>query len=211
MVNYFREHMKKAGIAGLLLLLFAIYLYSGHTDKKEEVQEDVMPISQKLAEDDAKAEKGELKTKIPAAVWVDVKGEVGKPGVYQGKPGERVMHFIQMAGGFTKNADPKSVNLAAVAVDEMVIYAAKKGEQLPPSSIGTSVSTGGSKGISIIINSATKEELMELPGVGPAKADAIISYRDANGPFSTFEDLLEVRGIGEKTAEQWKEMIIFTH
>jgi competence protein ComEA len=209
MSGFFREHKKKVGILVLLLLSFVLYFFSGRAEEKEEYQEDVMTFPQEKEKESTETEDKNTSSETPDEVWVDVKGEVVKPGVYKANNGERVIHFIQLAGGFTEHADPKSVNLAAVAVDEMVIYASKKGEQ-PMPAIASPAGTGELADV-ISINTATKEQLMELPGVGPAKADAIISYRDENGPFATMEDLLEVKGIGKKTAEEWKEKITFTH
>ncbi|MFC7372693.1 helix-hairpin-helix domain-containing protein [Fictibacillus iocasae] len=206
-----RKHGKKAVLAGVLLVLFILYLAFGQERVSVDEREHSMPsIPQPAVQEPKKKDKNASVEEGGQDIWVDVKGEVVKPGVYQARSGKRVIHFIQLAGGFTKTADPKSVNLAAIATDEMVIYAAKEGEQhMIPAAQHESV--GEAAAAIINVNSATEEELMKLPGVGPAKAAAIISYREENGPFSSMEDLLQVKGIGEKTAEQWAELISFSH
>lgn len=140
-------------------------------------------------------------------VIVDVKGEVQKPGVYEMKNGERFHHVIEKAGGLTKAADAVQINLAAVLEDGMVVYIPKLGEiaednVLLPAAAG--VDAGEQK---VNLNKATAEELQTLTGIGPAKAEAIISYREEAGGFKTIEDLKDVTGIGEKSFEKLKDSI----
>jgi competence protein ComEA len=142
-------------------------------------------------------------------IMVDVQGSVTRPGVYELKEGDRVLHAIQMAGGFTDGAEVRSVNQALKISDEMIVYVAEKGEkfELDPA---TALSDPADEKTTVInINSADETVLQTLNGVGPAKAQSIISYREENGPFTSLEQLLEVRGIGEKTIEQWKDQISF--
>ncbi|TCT27046.1 competence protein ComEA [Melghiribacillus thermohalophilus] len=140
--------------------------------------------------------------KKPSMVMVDIKGEVRKPGVYQIDEDSRVKDAVELAGGLTNEADELSVNLAQKIYDEMVIIVAKKGEADHGSS------TSGMGQGQVRINSAGKEEIETLPGIGPSKAEAIIQYREDNGPFKKLEDLLNVSGIGPKTLENIKEFII---
>ncbi|WP_412097985.1 helix-hairpin-helix domain-containing protein [Halobacillus litoralis] len=131
-----------------------------------------------------------------ADMKVDVKGEVVRPGVYSIESGMRVNDVILLAGGMTDKADPTSVNLAQLLQDEMVILVSS--EQAAISVQGTG---------QIVINQATQEEIQTLSGIGPSKAEAIVMYREENGPFQSKEDLLEVSGIGEKTLEAIEEEI----
>ncbi|MCF6408556.1 helix-hairpin-helix domain-containing protein [Pseudalkalibacillus salsuginis] len=132
---------------------------------------------------------------------VDVKGAVRKPGVFEMKSGQRVNDVVQLAGGFSEDADVNSVNLAQVLVDEMVIYVAKVGEEALP------VVSNEKEDGKIDINRAEDTELETIPGIGPSKAGAIIAYREENGPFSSIDELVNVPGIGQKTLEQLKEYI----
>lgn len=142
-------------------------------------------------------------------IMVDVQGSVTRPGVYELKEGDRVLHAIRMAGGFTDRAEVRSVNQALKISDEMIVYVAQKGEKFELISASASSNAADEKTTLININSADETVLQTLNGVGPAKAQSIISYREENGPFTSFEQLLEVRGIGEKTIEQWKDQISF--
>ncbi|MBD7964432.1 helix-hairpin-helix domain-containing protein [Fictibacillus norfolkensis] len=142
-------------------------------------------------------------------IMVDVQGSVTRPGVYELKEGDRVLHAIQMAGGFTDGAEVRSVNQALKISDEMIVYVAEKGEKFELDPATASSDPADEKTTVININSADETVLQTLNGVGPAKAQSIISYREENGPFTSLEQLLEVRGIGEKTIEQWKDQISF--
>ena len=142
-------------------------------------------------------------------IMVDVQGSVTRPGVYELKEGDRVLHAIRMAGGFTDGAEVRSVNQALKISDEMIVYVAEKGEKFELNPASASSKPADEKTTLININSADETVLQTLNGVGPAKAQSIISYREENGPFTSFEQLLEVRGIGEKTIEQWKDQISF--
>ena len=140
-------------------------------------------------------------------IMIDVQGSVKKPGVYQMKIGDRVIHAIEKAGGFLEEAEIRSVNQALKISDEMVIYVASKGEEYENQEGGSNNDHPVSEKINI--NSADQSILQTLNGVGPAKAESIIAYREEHGPFSSLDQLLEVKGIGEKTIEDWKDKISF--
>jgi competence protein ComEA len=122
------------------------------------------------------------------------------------------MDVIGRAGGLTDQADQTQVNLAEHVVDEMVIYIPAKGEEgdtlttSGPSS-NSSGGTGQNQG-KIDLNKADEQELQNLPGIGPAKAAAIIEFRNTSGPFKTIEDLKNISGIGDKTFEKLKDLIV---
>lgn len=134
---------------------------------------------------------------------VDVKGEVKFPGVYPIKVGERIEDVIKKAGGLTTIADSHSINLAEKVYDEMVIIVAQINESGDPTTMDVGKTSDGK----IRINKATKEDLMEISGIGEAKANAIIEYRETNGDFYQLDDLSNVNGIGEKTVESISEQI----
>lgn len=123
------------------------------------------------------------------------------------KEGERVIDVIERAGGFRENADSLQVNLSQRVHDEMVIYVPVQGENIPVSTL-LPAPAGTSNNGKININTASATELETLPGIGPQKAEAIIQYREENGPFQKAEDLMKVSGIGEKTFEKLKEHIV---
>jgi competence protein ComEA len=183
--------------------------------------EETAPLTTLSQEDQAMTKDVETVTEkkdTPAAnqpenIMVDVKGQVTHPGVYQANTGERVIDVIGRAGGLTKLADQTQVNFAEHVEDEMVIYIPGKGEEgstLPPSTVtGGSVSSGtGQKQGKININKADEQELQNLPGIGPAKAAAIIEFRNTSGPFKTIDDLKNITGIGDKTFEKLKDLIV---
>ena len=136
-------------------------------------------------------------TAVASDVVVHVAGAVTAPGVYHLPAGARVIDAITAASGMRTDANADGVNLAAVARDGSRIYVPVVGEAAAvvvgnsDPSVGATLPAGP-----IDLNTATAEELDQLPGVGPATAAAIVAYRDAHGPFATVDDLADVRGIG---------------
>lgn len=162
-------------------------------------------------------------------VIVDIKGAVVQPGAYMLKSDKRIYDAIKASGGLTDNADTTLINLSKKLKDEMVIIVHTK-EQVEeytkkePTVIYKEVEcvcpelkndgcvayeeTNEDKDDNkISLNEATLEELMTLPGIGEKKAKSIIEYRNQNEGFTSIEDLLEVKGIGELIFEQIKELI----
>ncbi len=146
-------------------------------------------------------------------VVVHVSGAVQKPGVYHLPVGSRVVDAVNMAGP-TEDSALDYLNLAAVLEDEMQIpvYSLSQiAQQQLPGAVPGAMSAEGAvqSGISggININTASKTQLENLPGIGPALAQRIIDYREQNGPFMLIEDIQNVSGIGEKRFEQLKSQI----
>ncbi|KOP83514.1 helix-hairpin-helix domain-containing protein [Cytobacillus solani] len=141
-------------------------------------------------------------------VIVDVKGAVNNPGVYEAESEDRVIDMINMAGGLKESADEAKINFATRVEDEMVIYVPEIGEEMEQEG-GMMTVMGGTdqKDGKVNINTADDTELQTLTGIGPAKAAAIIDYREKNGPFKVIEDLKLISGIGEKSFEKLKEQI----
>lgn len=137
-------------------------------------------------------------------ILVDVKGEVKMPGVYTAEKDERVIDMIQRAGGLTDKADPAQVNFAQRLEDEMVIYIPETGAGGGQLAVNAA---GPKEDGKININKADAQGLQEIPGIGPAKAAAIIEYREKNGPFKEPAQLKEISGIGEKTFEKLESSI----
>lgn len=190
---------KAAVIGGILLILVGV---GGLFSKKEEsVEETEVVVTTVLAE------KTEVSTTQETVIFVDIKGAVKKPGVYQMKVGDRVKDAIDAAGGLTAEADSQKVNLAQRVEDQMVIVVPKVGEEAEEIPAGATSKEEAKEG-KVNINTATVEELKTLNGVGEKKAEAIIEYRKKNGSFQTKEDLMKVRGIGKKLFESFQERIV---
>ena len=190
---------KAAVIGGILLILVGV---GGLFSKKEEsVEETEVVVTTVLAE------KTEVSTTQETVIFVDIKGAVKNPGVYQMKVGDRVKDAIDAAGGLTEEADSQKVNLAKRLEDQMAIVVPKVGEEAEEIPAGETRKEATKEG-KVNINTATVEELKTLKGVGENKAEAIIEYRTKNGSFQTKEDLMKVRGIGKKLFESFQERIV---
>ena len=172
--------------------------------------EEVEEADTSLAETTILPQEVEDITTISTVIYVDIKGEVHHPGVYQMKAENRVKDLIEAAGGFTPLADDQKLNLAQLLEDQMVIVVPKKGEEVNSELAQASTSQKkevGKEG-KVNINTATVEELKTLKGIGEKKAEAIIEYRKKNGSFKNKEELMKVRGIGKKLYESFQERVI---
>ena len=190
---------KAAVIGGILLILVGV---GGLFSKKEESVEETTVVETTVL-----AEKTEASTTQETVIFVDIKGAVKNPGVYQMKVGDRVKDALDAAGGLTAEADSQKVNLAKRLEDQMVIVVPKVGEEAEEIPAGETSKEATKEG-KVNINTATVEELKTLKGVGEKKAEAIIEYRKKNGSFQTKEDLMKVRGIGKKLFESFQERIV---
>ncbi|MCA1025410.1 helix-hairpin-helix domain-containing protein [Cytobacillus kochii] len=191
-------------VAGFIVGAVCMWLLSPLLNQNNTVEvENEWLLDDKGFEEGGETSQEEEENYSDDDVMVDIKGEVKDPGVYALKSTQRIVDAIQVAGGFLSEADQKQVNLAQKLTDEMVIYIPKVGEEgvssLPP------LNDGNDRKINL--NQATVEQLETLPGIGPSKAEDILSYREEVGSFKAIEDLKEVSGIGEKTFEKLKDLI----
>lgn len=212
------DHIKRLAPLIIIAIIGVIVFFS--------LRDDEFPVNDDVTEEGAVVQadelaldlvienstEGELDDEIESQVIVDIKGEVNKPGVYVLTTGDRIQRVIELAGGFSNDADEQQINLAQKVYDEMVIYVPEIGEiegplQLVQQPTVNSTETNSTNDL-IHVNSATEDELTRLQGIGPSKAHAILAYRDEHGPFQQVEDLLEVSGIGEKTLENIRDYII---
>lgn len=138
-----------------------------------------------------------------AVLLVHILGEVRHGGLFEFQPGDRAVDAVAAAGGFTKQADRASVNLARELVDGEQIVVAKRGHPAPPTAAGGAPAAGAP----VNLNTADAAALETLPGIGEALAARILAWRDTNGSFTTVDDLGNVTGIGEKTLEGLRELV----
>lgn len=143
----------------------------------------------------------------PPVLKVYISGAVVNPGVYQVRQGDRLVDLIVAAGGATADADLEAVNLAARLRDADHWRIPRVGEAAASRAARGIQGGAGANNARIDLNSATPELLETLPGIGRVKAEAIVAYREVNGPFSSVEELLEVRGIGPSTLEAIRDLV----
>ncbi|MEN9405790.1 MAG: hypothetical protein RLZ12_74 [Bacillota bacterium] len=136
------------------------------------------------------------KNSVPpcSEIVVDLKGAVKHPGVYHLPPGTRMHQLLAKSQGLLPQADISSINLAQILTDAIIIYIPKKGEQ--------SLSNLSQTTNKININTADRATLLKIKGVGPTKAEAVITYRQENGRYKTIQDLRKVTGFGAKTLKK---------
>ncbi|MDO4341668.1 MAG: helix-hairpin-helix domain-containing protein [bacterium] len=217
---------KKEVIVGLVFLLvlgFGGFYYFGNKKSVDELS---------VVSDDVDASKEETKNIETDKIFVDVKGAVKKPGVYELNEGDKVVDAINKAEGLTKSAVTTNINLAKKVTNEMVVYVFTKKELSKSEEAKTVVSevpcvcetvevnncvkednssvtndNQNSEFKKVNINTASAEELVTIKGLGESKANAIISYRNTNGNFKSIEDVKNVSGIGDALFNKIKELI----
>lgn len=188
-------------------------------DKTTEAGNQTPDLEQNSEEADPVPEEA-VEKEQPRTLYVDISGAVNCPGVYELAEGDRVFHAVAAAGGFTDQAEVRCVNQADLLTDgqKIYIYSLEETEQLggwmqltgsgvlqPAAEKSGNTSSPDSGKVNL--NLADKSQLMTLAGVGEARADAIISYRETNGAFSSIEDIMKVSGIKEKLFEQIQDSI----
>ena len=191
----------KPALIGIAVLVIMVAVLAGRnligtaTATEFELSSDASSIEETASDG------GSHKTET---LFVHVSGCVANPGLYELEEGSRLASAIEAAGGFTEDAACDSVNLARRLEDgEMVVVlpmSAGSGanEEIPEVKTASSL---------ININTATAEELEQLPGIGPSTAQKIVSDRMANGSFKSPDDLKRVTGIGDKKFETISALI----
>ena len=216
---FFYEHQKYFMYSFLLLFVcmsFSIIYVSFNSDVKT-VEPEVIALSDN-------EEKEEIIEAAVETIFIDIKGEVENPGVYEMQLGDRVIDALQMAGGFTDEATTDNVNLSKKLKDETVIiipsylkdyenvtikndYEIDINDDIVQFDENESNEKIESSSSLVNINTASVVELMSLDGIGESKAKAIIEYRDINGDFENILDIKNVSGIGESIYEKIKDYI----
>lgn len=215
-MKHFIRYYLAAGLLGMTILFAAGCAGQNNTTYSLKGE---LP----LAEEDAAAESGapagetanaaaEIRNAGRDTVLVHICGEVQTPGVYELTADSRICDVLLLAGGFTTNADTEAVNMAAGIEDGMQIV-------IPAETDRTSETTGNSSDRTgetaagktesqlVNINTADKETLMSLPGIGAGKAEAVIAYREAGGVFKDIKDIMLVDGIKEGVYAKIKDKI----
>ena len=200
-VLFFRQNVKSiilAFVCSLVLIIGGLFYFN--QNKTEDYSGvSFSNISNETNNKDEKAEK-----RHDEKIFVDVKGAVKHPGVFETTKDKRIKDLIEEAGGLLDDADTSTLNLSQKVKDQMVIYVLKHGEK--PKQISDGGSSSSNTDV-ININTANKEQLMKISGVGKTKAEAIIAHREKNGDFKKKEDITKVRGIGKSTFEKIKDKI----
>ena len=198
-------YVKYAAVPAAALLLF-LFFFITERDTEPMALPPIEATPQTALET---SEQQPIETEPPPQnVTVDVKGAVHYPGVYTFTAEQRIVDAIEAAGGYVDDADSTLINHAQKLADELIIYVPRHGEEMPTLPISSTTTTNSSSDTSLInINTATEQQLQELPGIGPAKAAAIVAHRQEHGAFSTTDGLKEVSGIGDKSFEQLSDLI----
>lgn len=189
-------------------------------DQKEPEQEGTGDGSRPDPGADLQELSQELEAEEPHSCFVYVCGEVISPGVYELSEGERIYQAIGLAGGFTEQAAEASINLAEPVWDGMKLEVPSReqvseSQWMPPEAAAGGRDPGGemsggqglSGGSKVNLNTATKEELMTLTGIGEAKAAEILRYRQERGGFQSIEDIMNISGIKEASFQKIKDDI----
>ncbi|MGI6686243.1 MAG: helix-hairpin-helix domain-containing protein [Bacillota bacterium] len=205
----------------IFVVMLALLFGGGVTYGRYLEKKALPPVSLTWADDsltekgNAQGYEGEPKNlqKAQVEVLVHVAGAVERPGVYTLPEGSRIIDAVELAQPKT-DADLNKINLAKKINDQEMIIVPGFGEEgnesvVHPASIGSSSNSPVSAEVGglININTASQAELETLPGIGPAKAQAIIQYREENGYFSAVEDIQNVSGIGPATFNKLKNLI----
>ena len=209
--RWLMEYKKVLSIIGGVLAVIVIILV-GRGMMASSTKEKVMVTN---AVNTTRVE--ETTMRMPQNCYVDIKGEVLRPGVYEFSCESRIQEVIKKAGGFTEEADETKINLAQKITDQMQMIVPnvnskqEGGVTEGNSEKGNSSNTtpSNSKQGTVNINTATLEELQTIKGIGKKKAEAILQYRKEHGAFRTKEDLLQVKGIGKKALEAIESQVTF--
>ena len=186
-----------------------IWMFTGCSDKagEESALSEIEAASEEAARDgadDGVPEKGASEKEAEASIYVHVCGQVHHPGVYELQENSRLYEAITAGGGLTEAAADTYLNQAEILTDGQQIYVPSGEEVQAPADLLQRPEAGDGK---VNINTASREELMTLTGIGEAKAEAIIRYREDKGSFKSAEELKEVEGIKDGVYNKVKDQI----
>lgn len=203
----------------IILLLLGYYIYHKNNNSYNEFETNIEEMKLKEENNIKKEENNDEEKDETEKIIVHITGEIKNAGVIELEKGKRIIDAVNIAGGFTAEADTEKINLAYEITDGIKIYIPNKNEEQTTNakeyitkSSGDNIIIEESKmeknnNLLININKASQTELETLPGIGPSTALKIISYREENGNFSSIEDIKNVQGIGDAKFENIKELI----
>ena len=172
---------------------------------KDEVVIDLDSNSSEANNSSSILENDESKnSKNTETIFVHIEGAVNSPGIKEVSKGTRVFEVINLASGERLDADISKINLASIVKDEQKIYVPFKSIEIEQIGVSTFEMLNTSQ---VNINSANKEQLQRLEGIGPAMAQKILDYREEVGYFGAIEDIKNVSGIGEAKYNSIKDNI----
>lgn len=214
-----------------IVFLFFLNNYS-KSAKKETLKEEPEELIFKEEKEETNKKDNQKEN-----VFVDIKGAIANPGVYELEQNKKVIDVVNLAGGFLENANTQTINLAKKVTNEMVIIIytneeiklamteektakvidntcvcpiLKNDACINKNEAKKDATTSNEQETitePININTATVSDFDKLPGIGASKAESIVQYREKNGPFEKIEDLKEISGIGDALFEKIKDYI----
>ena len=196
---------------GIFCIITSFYLYGRNKSKvfKDEYMNNIF-VEENITEESISVS-GEniINNNNSNKIFVEIKGEVSKPDVYEIDEGSIIRDLIDKAGGLTPEANIDNINRAEKLINNQLIVIPNKNDEVitQNNNTGNTASSGITKDGIININKASLSELQEITGIGEVKAKSIIDYREKNGGFKSIEDIKNVDGIGSKTFEKIKEQI----
>jgi competence protein ComEA len=191
------EKLLRAAVFVLMLTFPAGCGGTGITVVKQDTSEEIVSEEPDITETDVTESEPEM-------ICVFICGAVRSEGVYYVPADSRVNDVLNAAGGFSEEASTSAVNLAGKVFDGDRIYIPKEGEEVVSGEADTAAAE--QNGL-VNINTAGKEELMTLPGIGETRAEEIIKYREQHGGFTQVEDLMNVNGIKEGTFSKLRDKV----
>lgn len=189
-----KSDKKHIGIIILIYILLFLFFYFFKSNNENTF---VNQLSQS-PDTEVQIENEEVLIEEEEEIFIHISGEVNYPGLIKLSKGQRLYEAIDIAGGMTEKADLNQINLSLVLNDQDKVYIPSKDENV------NFIQTNSTPLINI--NTASKEELMTLSGIGEKTANSIIEYREKNG-FNKIEDIMNVPGIGEQKFLQIQEHI----
>ncbi len=190
------------GICAIMVGVIIFYFYSKFSNSYDDVIEAETEYENEIEE---QTEDENDNNEDEDIIIVHIQGAVQKEGIIKIKEGNRIADVIEKAGGLKENASLKNINLAYMVEDGQKIYIPTqeedKNQEINSDNTQNTVSN------KININTATKEQLQALSGIGEATAESIITYRKENGKFQNIEDIKNVSGIGNSKFNKIKDEI----
>lgn len=196
------KNKMKYVLATLAVLVLGMFFYRDRALSGQQ-EEEMAGIFESAVTEQPASPAGEGK------IYVHIVGAVKKPGVYAFDEQPRVVDVVTEAGGFTKDAVRSGVNQAEIVEDgsQVVIESKRDKKKKPAGEQPGAEQENGSEDARLDLNTATKEELMGLTGIGESKAMSIISYRETNGTFKKIEEVMNITGIKGGVFEKIKDRI----